>query len=410
VNRADQILRSREALGWRLGLERMRRLCSLLGLPQHRFTSVHVVGTNGKTSVARMLSAVLEAHGIATATYTSPHLRSWRERYLVRGEPIEAKSLAAAVERAEQAAAVADRAAGEDGPVTQFELATAAAFLAFTAAGVDLAVVEAGLGGRLDATNVIPSRVTVLTSVGLDHTDWLGETLGEIAAEKVAVLRDHTVLVAGELPPEAEDAMQDALRRRHARLVRAVPEPPEQVAGLVPAGYQRRNLALALATAEALLGELALDGVRGTASGLMVPGRAELRPGEPPVLLDAAHNPDGAEALAEALAGLAGGRQVICCFAVLADKDAPAMARALAPRCAAAVCTEVPEEALRGSGRPGGRSRAARELAALFSAEGVDAEAVEEPAAAWVRARELARERRGVALATGSHYLVGFLE
>ncbi len=170
----------------------MRRLCQLLGMPQNRFASIHVVGTNGKTSVTRMTAALLEAHGVTTGAYVSPHITSWRERVLIRGEPISEEAFTRALERAEQAAEVADRTAGDEGPVTQFELLTAAAFVAFAAARVEYAVIEAGLGGRLDATNVIPSQLTVLTSVGYDHTEWLGETLEEIAAEKVAVLRDHT--------------------------------------------------------------------------------------------------------------------------------------------------------------------------------------------------------------------------
>ena len=171
-------------------------------MPQNRFASIHVVGTNGKTSVTRMTAALLEAHGVSTGAYLSPHIISWRERVLIRGEPISEEAFTQALERAEEAAQVADRAAGDEGPVTQFELLTAAAFVAFAAARVQYAVVEAGLGGRLDATNVIPSQLTVLTSVGYDHTEWLGETLEEIAAEKVAVLRDHTMLLVGEVPDE----------------------------------------------------------------------------------------------------------------------------------------------------------------------------------------------------------------
>src|SRR5262249_31998942 len=162
----------------------MRRLCNLLGMPQNRFASIHVVGTNGKTSVTRMATALLEAHGVSTGAYMSPHILSWRERVQIGGEPISEEAVGDALERPEQAAEAADRAAGEEGPVTQFELLTAAAFVAFAGARVQFAVVEAGLGGRLDATNVIPSKLTVLTSVGYDHTEWLGETLAEIAAEK----------------------------------------------------------------------------------------------------------------------------------------------------------------------------------------------------------------------------------
>ena len=135
--RADEILRrAREPIGWHLGLERMRRLCSLLGMPQNRFASIHVVGTNGKTSVARMTAALLDAHGVAAGAYLSPHINDWRERIVIGGEPIGEAAFAEALERAEQAAEVADRAAGEEGPVTQFELVTAAAFVALAAARV----------------------------------------------------------------------------------------------------------------------------------------------------------------------------------------------------------------------------------------------------------------------------------
>ena len=179
----------------------MRRLCSLLGFPQNQFASIHVVGTNGKTSVARMTAALLEAHGVRAGAYVSPHVVSWRERIRIGGEPISEEAFAEALERCREAAEVADRSADEgEGPITQFELVTAAAFVAFAAARVQYAVIEAGLGGRLDATNVIPSKLTVLTSVGLDHTEWLGDTLEEIAAEKLAVLRDHTTLIAGKVP------------------------------------------------------------------------------------------------------------------------------------------------------------------------------------------------------------------
>ena len=140
-------------------------------MPQRRFASIHVVGTNGKTSVARMTAALLDAHGVSAGAYVSPHLISWGERIVIGGQPIAEAAFDQAVERAEEAARVADRAAGEDGPVTQFELLTAAAFVAFAAAKVEVGVIEAGLGGRLDATNVIGSRATVLTSVGLDHTE-----------------------------------------------------------------------------------------------------------------------------------------------------------------------------------------------------------------------------------------------
>jgi dihydrofolate synthase/folylpolyglutamate synthase len=414
VGRAEEILQGREVLGWRLGLERMRRLCSLLGMPQNRFASIHVVGTNGKTSVTRMTAALLEAHGVGAGAYVSPHITSWRERILIGGTPISERALDAALERAEQSAQVADRAAGEEGPVTQFELLTAAAFVAFAEARVEYAVIEAGLGGRLDATNVIPSKLTVLTSVGLDHTEWLGETLEEIAAEKLAVLRDHTTLVRGELPPEVEPVVEREVERRHAGQVR-----PRSSLGVRGAddrwlrslrGYQQHNMGLAWTAVEQALalpaGGNAVDTIVRAMWGLRIPGRAELIPGEPPVIFDAAHNPDGARALFELLPELTDGREIVCCLAVLAEKDARGIIEALAPAISHFVCTEIPPEAIEGSGRPSGRSHPASELASLCTEAGVEAEAMADPIDAWRHARELARTRHWIALAAGSHYLL----
>jgi dihydrofolate synthase / folylpolyglutamate synthase len=384
----------------------MRRLCLLLGMPQNRFASIHVVGTNGKTSVTRMTAALLEAHGVSTGAYVSPHITSWRERVLIRGEPISAEAFNEALERAEQAAEVADRSAGDEGPVTQFELLTAAAFVAFAAAHVQYAVIEAGLGGRLDATNVIPSQLTVLTSVGYDHTEWLGETLEEIAAEKVAVLRDHTTLVVGEVPEQVNGVIDREVAEKHAKKVWTT-----SVANHMVPGYQGKNLALAEAAARVVLGDVRPDVLAAFVKRLVsrdfsIRGRAELVPGDPPAIFDAAHNPDGAKALADALPELAGGREVVCCLAILEGKDAVGIVNGLAPVCAQFVCTEIPPEQIEGSGRPGGRARPALEIAALCQKAGREAEAISNPLEAWDRARDLASERDGVALAAGSHYLL----
>src|SRR5688500_12669681 len=227
----------------------MHRLTTLLGMPQHRFASVHVVGTNGKASVARMTAALLAAHGVGGGCCLSPHIERWSERVLVRGAEIEPAAFAASVERTAEAAAVVNRSLEEGEEVTQFEVATAAAFVALASARVQAGVVEAGLGGRLDATNVIPSRVTVLTGVGLDHTEWLGETEGEIAAEKLAVLRDGTVLVVGRVSAEVAALAEQAAAARGARLVRAPEDPGEDVRLRAEGRFQRRNFALAEAAA-----------------------------------------------------------------------------------------------------------------------------------------------------------------
>jgi len=380
----------------------MRRLCTLLGMPQNRFASIHVVGTNGKTSVTRMTSALLEAHGVSTGAYVSPHITSWRERILIRGEPISEEAFTEALERAEESAQVADRSAGDEGPVTQFELLTAAAFVAFAAARVQYAVIEAGLGGRLDATNVIPSKLTVLTSVGYDHTEWLGETLEEIAAEKVAVLRDHTSVLLGEVPDEVVPIIKREVQQKHAK------DYWTSSAGGDGSGYQLKNFFLAIEAAGLALGDLDDDALqevqrRFQSGELSIPGRLQRVAGDPPMIFDAAHNGQGALALARAL-NL--GQHIVCCLAILEGKDAHSIVSALASVVEQFICTQIPPERIEGSGRPGGRSRPALEIAALCQKAGVDAEAVADPLTAWDRTRELARERGGVALAAGSHYLL----
>ena len=171
---AEDHLRSLELFGMRFGLDRMRRLMTALGSPQSRFDVIHVLGTNGKSSTTRMIAAILERHGLRTGAYTSPHLVSYRERVQVAERDVEAGAFAAAVARAAWAAERVNRTLAPDDHVTQFELLTAAALWELAEREVEVAVVEAGLGGRYDATSVVDSRVTVLTNVGLEHTRWLG--------------------------------------------------------------------------------------------------------------------------------------------------------------------------------------------------------------------------------------------
>jgi dihydrofolate synthase / folylpolyglutamate synthase len=404
---ADAYLDSLEPIGWRLGLERMHRLTTALGMPQHRFASIHVVGTNGKSSVTRMAAALLEAHGVGSGACLSPHTARWAERTLVHGEQIGPAAWAAAVEQVAQAAEGVNRSLDEGDAVTQFEAATAATFVALATARVEAAVIEAGLGGRLDATNTIPSRVTVLTSIGLDHTDWLGETELEIAAEKLAVLRDQTTLVVGRVSPAVEALAERAAAEHGARLVRAPEDPGAELQLLAPGDFQRRNFALAAAAAQAFLGELDPELVAEVAATVPVPGRLERIAEHPPTYVDAAHNPDGAAALAEALPALTGGRRVVACLAILADKDAGAMIRALAPALERAVCTELPGAALQVHGRPGAASRAAAELAAACEQAGLPAEAEPSFEAALRRASGLAAEPpEGALLIAGSHYAI----
>jgi len=384
----------------------MHKLSTALGMPQHRFGSIHVVGTNGKSSVARMIAALLEAHGMRTGACVSPHAARWSERVLIGGEEIDGDAFAAAVARAAQAAETVNRSLEPGEAVTQFELATAAAFVAFAAARVETAVVEAGLGGRLDATNTIPSRVTVLTSIGLDHTAWLGESELEIATEKLAVLRDHTTLVLGRLSAEVMALAERTAAERGAGLIVA-PEDPGEVELRAPGRFQRRNFALSCAAAKAFLGDLEPSSVASVAATLTVPGRLERVGEDPAAFIDVAHNPDGAAALAEGLAEIAADRPVVACVAALADKDAEGMIRALAPVLSHVVCTELDAAALASRGLAGVTSHSSAKLARACQEVGLGAEQVPDFGTAVRLARRRAAEQPdGVLLVTGSHYVL----
>jgi dihydrofolate synthase/folylpolyglutamate synthase len=307
---AERYILSRELFGMRFGLDRMRRLMTAMDNPQLRFDSIHVVGTNGKSSTVRMTAAILRRHGLHTGAYLSPHLVSFAERIRVDDVDLDPAGFAAAIQRAAHAAELVDRSLVGDDRVTQFELLTAAAYSELARRGVDAAVIEAGLGGRYDATNVIPSSVQVLTSVGLEHTRWLGPTITAIATEKLDVVRPGGTLVLAPtdptpthphgLHPDAEAVAERIAAERGARIVRAGADPGVPLTAL--GSFQRRNFALARAAAEAYLGELDPDAVARAAAETLVPGRLQVIDEDPLTLLDGAHNPDGMAALAEALA------------------------------------------------------------------------------------------------------------
>ena len=384
---AEAHLLSLELFGMRFGLERMRRLLTALGSPQERFRAIHVVGTNGKSSTARMAAALLEAHGARTGTFLSPHLSSFAERIRIGDADLDLDAFAAAIQRAAGAAAKVDRTLEEGDRVTQFELLAAAAFAEFARQGVEVAVVEAGLGGRHDATNVLGAPVVVLTNVGLEHTRWLGPTVADIAREKLAVVRRGATLVTGPLQPEVE-----ALAAQTGATV--VPAPPVEAG---PAGYQRGNFAVAVAAVRALRGELDPALVAEVAARVQVPGRMQVVAQSPLTIYDGAHNPSGMEALVEALD--VGGRPLIAVVSILDDKDAAGMLRALLGKTAGTVFTR--------SLNP--RALSPATLASLAEQLGGPAsEIVPEPHAAVARAQELAG-LDGAVLATGSIYLVADL-
>jgi dihydrofolate synthase/folylpolyglutamate synthase len=403
---AERRLLSLETFGVRLGLDRMRRLLAELGDPQQRFRSIHVVGTNGKSSTARMTAAILRRHGLHAGAYLSPHLVSFAERVRVDDRDVPGREIAGAVHRALDAAEVVEAELEPGDHVTQFEVLTAAAYDHFARAGVDAAVVEAGLGGRLDATNVLPSRVQVLTNVSLEHTRLLGSTIRAIAEQKLAVVRpDATLVVGADLHPDAMAVAREVAERRHAQLIVAPREPslPPEVVLAARGAFQRRNLALAAEAARAFLGRLDDVAVRAAAATVAVPGRFEVvdpRDGGAAVVLDGAHNPDGVAALAEALPPFLAGRRLVACVAVLQDKDAAGMLGTLLPLCDALVATAartpraLPPSAVAQSARVAG-----------FAGP---IEVADDARAALERARALAGPG-GVALATGSIYLVADL-
>ena len=302
---AERHLRSLELFGMRFGLDRIRRMMTALGSPERRFASIHVVGTNGKSSTTRMIAAILQRHGLRTGAYTSPHLISYTERVQIEERDLDGEELAAAISRAARAAEHVNHTLSGDDHVTQFELLTAAALWAMAEREVQVAVVEAGLGGRYDATSVIDSRVTVLTNVGLEHTRWLGPTVRDIAEEKLAVLRpDTTLVLGGELAPEALAVAERVAREQDARIVPAGGSPADlRLAASGP--FQRRNFALARTAAEAYLRELGIEpreqAVRDAAAETVVQGRLQIVAESPLTVLDGAHNPDATRALIEAL-------------------------------------------------------------------------------------------------------------
>jgi dihydrofolate synthase/folylpolyglutamate synthase len=390
---------SRELFGMRFGLDRMWRLMTALGHPQRRFDSIHIVGTNGKSSTTRMIAAILVAHGMRTGAFLSPHLVSYNERIRIDDADLEANAFASAVARAARAAELVDRSLRRGERVTQFELLTAAAYSELAARGVEVAVIEAGLGGRYDATNVIPSKVDVLTSVGLEHTRWLGPTITDIATEKLAVVQEGASLVLGsDLHPDAEVVAREVAAERRARLIRAPADPGVEMG--TPGAFQRRNFALARAAADAYLGRLDPAAVRAAAAGVRVPGRLQVLDEDPVVLLDGAHNPEGVKALVESLPEVVGERRpLIAVLSILDDKDAAAMLATLLPSCDALLLTS--------SQNP--RALPPPTLLSLSSqVGGPPGEIVPDPRAAIDRARELAGAG-GAVLVTGSIYLIADL-
>jgi dihydrofolate synthase / folylpolyglutamate synthase len=342
------------------GTERMRTLLRELGDPQERFPAIHVVGTNGKSTTARLTEALLLDAGLSVGSYLSPHVRGWSERIRVGGEEADFEAAVAAV-----------RPAAESLGATQFEALTAAALLAFAAAEVAVAVVEAGLGGRHDATNVLRTQVVVLTSVALDHMDVLGDTREAIAAEKLAVVQPGCTVVLSE-----EEWRELATENGAAAVVVTA----------------RSNLALAIAAAESFLGR-PVD--PHAADSVELPGRLERRGEHPLEIWDGAHNLAGVGWLLPRLPS-APGWTIVC--SILRDKRPGMMLEALSVLGSTLIATESTN----------GRTLPAAELAALASGHFERVETEPEPREARARALELSGAG-GAVLVTGSLYLLADL-
>lgn len=349
--------------------DRIIELLDMLGNPQRSYPAIHLTGTNGKTSAARMIDALLRAHDLRTGRYTSPHLDSVTERICIDGVPLSDEQFAAAYQEVAPLVALIDeqeRAAGKQ-TVTYFEFVTAMAFAAFADAPVEAAIVEVGLGGRWDATNVLDATVAVVSPIGLDHADVLGPTIADIATEKAGIIhRDATVIMTAQ-PAEAVPPLLHRVAEMEATVARegaefgvvdrqlAVGGQRLTIQGLggvyddifLPlfGAHQAQNASLALAAVEAFLGagksrSLELDIVREGFAQASSPGRLEAVRASPTIVVDAAHNPEGLRATLAAFAESFAFRRVIAVLGVLGNKDAVTMVELLEPVADQIVITE----------------------------------------------------------------------
>lgn len=405
--------------GAKHGLENTRALLAELGDPQRHFRSIHVAGTNGKGSTCCLIERALREGGFCTGLYTSPFLVKYNERMRVNGRPIAAEELCAVAGEVYQAA---QRLEARGLHPTSFELGTAVAFCFFRRAGVEWAVVEVGLGGRLDPTNVLEPQVCAVASIGLDHMQILGNTVEAIAAEKAGIVKPGVPLVIEPQISSVRAVFERACREAGAPLVDLGEgalldiEEDERRVRFSCSHPQWGRCALALGLAgrhQAANGFLALGALRALqARGLHLseealargfaqavwPGRLEWVGAHPAVLLDGAHNPQGAEALAGFVGRQLEGRRKVLLTAMMGDKQVEASQRLLCPLADAAVATQP--------GEP--RAMPAGQLAGLLERLGVRTEAEPYPARALERARALAGPQ-GVVIACGSLYLVGEL-
>jgi dihydrofolate synthase / folylpolyglutamate synthase len=384
-------LEAARALGVELGLARVRDALARLGDPQRRFAAVQLAGTNGKGSTAAMTEAILRAAGVRTGLHTSPHLSRFTERIRVDGTEVAGDALAA----------LDVRVAATDVPLTYFEIATVLAFVAFAELGVEVAVLETGLGGRLDAVTTCEPVVTAVTSLALDHTDYLGGTLREIAREKAGIIKPGVPCLLGPLPPEADEELARAAAAAGAPLLRVGKDFPLVDAPVALAGpHQATNAALAVELARRAAARvgcaLSPEAIRDGLAAVRWPGRLERV--APDVLLDCAHNVEGARALAAALPALAGGCPVALVLSIVRDKDTAGIVGALAPAVSAVIATQS------GSAR----ALPVHELERVARHHCGHTKAAPDPVVALALARRLVGHG-GLVVVAGSIFLVGEL-
>ena len=414
--RTHPLLQRLASAGVRLGLQRVEALLEAMGSPHAAMPSLHVAGTNGKGSVCMMLDGCLRAAGRHTGLYTSPHIQQLNERFRIDGRPISDARLDALLVEIDRRAREWAHARGEardDGGLTVFEAETLAAFLWFAQQELDVAVLEVGLGGRLDATNVVTPEVTCVVSVGLDHTDRLGDTIAAIAAEKAGILKPGVPMVVGPLPKDALSAVRVMAKERGCPLIVAgtdfrVEGSPEDfsyrsarlsLSGLscgLSGAHQVQNAGVALAMLERWSErrpELAVDeaALRAGLKAAQNPGRFEWLAED--LLIDGAHNVDGARALASALAALPRDRPRTLLLGASKDKDVRAIAAALRPMIDRVFTTSCAHP----------RAMMPGEVAERLVGLGVPVL----PAGPIEDALPMAREGRGLVIVAGSLFLAG---
>jgi len=413
-------LAQRRRFGMRPGLDATNNLMVLLDHPEATLAPIHIAGTNGKGSVAAMTEAVLRAAGLPCGRYTSPHLRRFNERIMINGHPIADDALLHAIATFE--GALAREGAAHAGEPTFFEAITAIAFEAFRQADLRLVVVETGLGGRLDATNVVTPLTAVITRIGLDHTQWLGNTIAEIAAEKAGIIKPGCPVVCGAMPPEASAVVKSAALKQKCRVIDAttavsitnvklgLPGLEANVAtesrdlGKVKLSlsgmYQAENLATAIAALEAVEAELGITlpdaAFREGLANVCWPGRFQCVSQDPLIIVDGAHNPDCAVALKESLKRLRLKGPLAMIAGCCDDKDATAFFKILAPLCRRAWGVPTPSP----------RALPAHAVCQAMGAAGLPATPAT-LAAALTEAHRWAQDNGGAILICGSLFLAG---